>query len=59
MQHVQNSEESVENKKRHCELYETIFGPRTRELTTILEPDMEVVRAFESALALLNEQGKT
>ncbi|OQD78140.1 hypothetical protein PENDEC_c001G00264 [Penicillium decumbens] len=35
MQHVQNSEISVENKKKHY---------------------MEVVRAFQSALALLNEQ---
>ncbi|KAJ5675861.1 hypothetical protein N7462_008758 [Penicillium macrosclerotiorum] len=37
MQHVQNSEISVENKKKHY---------------------MEVVKAFQSALALLNEQLK-
>ncbi|KAJ5180389.1 hypothetical protein N7492_003599 [Penicillium capsulatum] len=37
MQHVQNSEVSAENKKKHY---------------------MEVVKAFEGALALLNEQMK-
>lgn len=37
MQHVQNSEASVENKKKHYE---------------------DVVKAFQSALALLNEQMK-
>lgn len=57
MQHVQNSEVSVENKKRHCK---SLFVPLTwkQGLIAHLSEDAEVVKAFQNALALLNDQMK-
>ncbi|KAJ5577797.1 uncharacterized protein N7459_006761 [Penicillium hispanicum] len=55
MQHVQNSEANMENKKKHCEALETTI---CHDVGTdhLHGKDMEVVKAFQSALALLNEQ---
>lgn len=58
MQHVQHSEVSVENKKKHCKFMTSIFFPAQVLITRTPIPDTEVVKAFQSALALLNEQLK-
>lgn len=57
MQHVQNSEVTVENKKKHCK---SLFVPlaRNQGLVAHLCEDAEVVKAFQNALALLNDQMK-
>lgn len=57
MQHVQNSEMSVESKKKHCKPNESLMN-RCLKLTTCGSEDEEVVKAFQSALALLNAQMK-
>lgn len=57
MQHVQNSEVNVENKKRHCKAL-SVSQPLKQALTVLSGQDMEVVKAFQSALAMLNEQLK-
>lgn len=54
MQHVQNSEVNVENKKKHCKP----FSLNVRDLTAHRSKDAEVVKAFQNALALLNDQLK-
>ncbi|KAJ5663767.1 hypothetical protein N7507_004498 [Penicillium longicatenatum] len=58
MQHVQNSEASVENKKKHCKFGRPIFLPVQVLITRSPIQDTEVVKAFQNALALLNEQLK-
>lgn len=57
MQHVQNSEERLENKRKHCTICQPIFEEEYRgtDLTPI---DTDVVKAFESALALLNGRAR-
>jgi hypothetical protein len=56
MQHVQNSEVNVENKKKHCESPFVLLG--SQRLIAHLSKDVEVVKAFQNALALLNDQMK-
>jgi hypothetical protein len=56
MQHVQNSEVNVENKKKHCESPLVLL--ESQRLIAHLSKDVEVVKAFQNALALLNDQMK-
>lgn len=56
MQHVQNSEVNVENKKKHCKYL--VLVTWKQDLFADLSKDEEVVKAFQNALALLNDQMK-
>ena len=55
MQHVQNSEEDLEKKRKHCTLLILSYEAMMRFFLT-LQLDVDVVKAFESALALLNDR---
>lgn len=55
MQHVQNSEEDLEKKRKHCMLL-TLSYKVTMLFPLTLQIDVNVVKAFESALALLNDR---
>jgi hypothetical protein len=57
MQHVQNSEVNVENKKKHCKSHIVLLTWK-QGLIAHLFKDAEVVKAFQNALALLNDQMK-
>lgn len=55
MQHVQNSEETLENKKKHCTIDRWLLNIKYKSaVLTRFHIDTEVVKAFEGALALLN-----
>lgn len=55
MQHVQNSEETLENKKKHCTIDRWLLNIKYKAaVLTRFHIDTEVVKAFEGALALLN-----
>ena len=54
-QYVENSEENLETKRQHC----TRFPIQLHYFSAkLLDTDVEVVNAFESALALLNGAAK-
>lgn len=54
MHHVQNSEETLEKKRKHCmSQLKCMFMPNN-----FIPTDMDVIKAFESALALLNDRVK-
>lgn len=52
MQHVENSEENLEMKKRHCRSWSLSMAIQLADIGA----DTNVVKAFESALALLNNR---
>jgi hypothetical protein len=49
MRYVQTSEAQVEQKREHCTLLLSLYNPQTNTYV-----DVRVVKAFESALELLN-----
>lgn len=51
MQHVQNSETKLEDKKKHCKNNVLLLG--NDKMLIMPNVDANVVKAFESALALL------
>lgn len=50
MQYVQNAEQELAEKKKHCKTPASAFPNSYPD-----SPDANVVKAFESALALLNK----